>query len=149
MVQPMATTFPFLIDLVEEITAALPDVSRRRMFGCDAYFAGDRIFVLLWKTGRIGLKLPDPTAHAELAAIPGSEPWSIGEKTMSTWTLVPESWHDEPELLHPWLRRAYSLANGPTAKPAAKASKPAAKATKPANKPAAKNPRKSAAARGA
>lgn len=131
MARIMATTFPFLIEIVEEITASLPDVSRRRMFGCDAYFAGDRIFALLWKTGRIGLKLPDPAAHAELLATPGSETWSIGAKTMSTWTLVPEAWHDEPEALAPWLRRAYALATGPaaakaTAKAAARRSAPRA-----------------------
>lgn len=143
MARAMATTFPFLIEIVEEITASLPDVSRRRMFGCDAYFAGDRIFALLWKTGRIGLKLPDPSAHAELLAMPGSETWSIGAKTMSNWTLVPEAWHDEPEALAPWLRRAYALSTSPAA------AKTAAKVAKPASKPASKAPRKAAAGRGA
>lgn len=116
----MATTFPFLIELVEESTAGLPDVSRRRMFGCDGYFAGDQIFALLWKTGRIGVKLPDPDAHAELLALPGAEPWTIGAKTMSTWALVPEDWHDEPAALQPWLRRAYAQANQPVAPKATK-----------------------------
>lgn len=126
----MTATFPYLIELVEDSTADLTDVTRRRMFGCDAYFAGDQIFVLLWKTGRIGVRLPDPAAYAQLLAQDGAEPWQIGEKTMSHWVLTSEDLHDDPAALTPWIRRAHGLARA--APPAKKTAKPAIKsAAKP------------------
>lgn len=120
----MATSFPFLVELVEASTPGLKDISMRRMFGCDAFFAGEQIFALLWKTGRIGVKLTDADAYARLLAEPGAEPWQIGEKVMSRWVLVPEEMHDDVEALAPWVRMAHGYARGAKA---AKAAKPAAK----------------------
>jgi TfoX/Sxy family transcriptional regulator of competence genes len=151
----MSATFPYLIELVEESTAGLGDITKRRMFGCDALFTREQIFVLFWKTGRIGVRLPDPAAYAQLLALPGSEPWRIGEKTMSHWVLVPEDFHDDGSALTPWVRRAHALASSSpsskTAKPAAAAkttrsAKPAAaaKPAKPAKPAAAAKPAKPA-----
>jgi hypothetical protein len=139
----MGAGFPFLIELVETATRSLPDVARKRMFGCDAYFAGERIFVLLWKTGRIGVKLTEPADHARLMAHDGAEPWQIGAKLMSNWVLTPEDMHDDVEALTPWIRLAHAQArNKPVARTAAKktiATKTAAKKTV-ATKTAAKKP---------
>lgn len=128
--------FPHLLELLEEGSQGLPGVSKRRMFGCDALFADGTVYGLVWKTGRIGLKLPEPAAFDELMAMPGSEPWMAGTKTISGWVLVPETFHDDPSQLRTWVERAHRLATGtPAKKPAA--TKPAA--TKPAaKKPAAK-----------
>lgn len=125
----MATSFPYLIELVEASTPGLKDISRRRMFGCDAFFAGDRIFALLWKTERIGVKLVDPEAYARLLALPGAEPWQIGAKVMGQWVLVPEEMHDDGEALAPWVRMAHAQAQGGAAKVTTKAAKVTAKAT--------------------
>lgn len=155
--QRMTATFPYLIELVEDSARGLADVSKRRMFGCDAYFTGEQIFILLWKTGRIGVRLPDPAAHEEALALEGAEPWQIGEKTMSHWVLLPEDFHDDGAALTPWIRQAHALArSGPAAtktRPAKATTarrpvenKPAA--AKPATaKPATAKPAKSAAAR--
>ena len=84
--------------------------------------------------------------------MPGAEPWCAGPKAMAHWLLVPEEFHDDPEALAPWLRRAHAQAkaraHGPA--PAQKAARaPAAKkaAKAPAAKRAAKTPAKKAAAR--
>ncbi len=99
-----------LTDLTKENLKLLPSVTWRRMFGCDAAFAGGTIFALIWKTGRIGIKLPQEQAYGELAAIEGTSPWQAGDRVMSHWLLVPESFHDEPQKLSFWLRRAHELA---------------------------------------
>jgi len=134
----MGASFPYLIEIVEESTTGLGNITRRRMFGCDTLFNRDQIFVLFWKDGRIGVRLPDPADYEELLALPGSEPWQVGEKTtMSHWVLVPEDFHDDVSALTPWIRRAHALAS--TAK-TTKIAKPAAakktakttKTTKPA-----------------
>ena len=44
---------------LDQAAVGLKKVAWRRMFGCDAVFADGTIFGLIWKEGRIGLKLPD------------------------------------------------------------------------------------------
>jgi TfoX/Sxy family transcriptional regulator of competence genes len=124
-------TFPHLNELVEDATRGLPGIARKRMFGCDAYFVRDTIFAMIWKDGRIGLKLREPAAYAELMALEGSEPWVPGAAKMSSWVLVPEEFHDDLEALTPWARRAYQQCR---AEPAASTTRKVAKATKTAAK---------------
>jgi TfoX/Sxy family transcriptional regulator of competence genes len=127
--------------LFEESSTSLPSVTKRRMFGCDAFFANTNIFGLIWKTGRLGVRLPDPILFAELMAQTGSDPWSVynkpGGKPMAHWILVPESMHDDSEELERWIAAAYQLAltqrnDKPKAKPAPKQSKAIATKKKPA-----------------
>lgn len=107
----MATYFPHLRELIEEGSTGLPGVAPRRMFGCDAFFAYGNIYALIWKEGRIALRMPVSEAFEELRALPGADSWSVGSgKTMAGWVLVPEDFHDEPELLGKWVRRAYDFA---------------------------------------
>lgn len=126
----MATIFPYLLELLETATADLPGVHKKRMFGCDALFVHDQIFALVWKTGRIGVKLTDPGDYLTLLEQPGAEQWHAGPKAMSHWVLAPEELHDDPPALTPWIRRAHDQASaratlGPARKPARTASKPA------------------------
>lgn len=104
---------PLLADLdalFADAASDLSPVSRRRMFGCDAYFAGDQIFGLIWKEGRIGVRLPETAAFDELMALEGAAPWKAGNRTMSAWVLVPEGFHDDPERLRHWVERAHAMA---------------------------------------
>ncbi|MHB8875307.1 MAG: TfoX/Sxy family protein, partial [Myxococcaceae bacterium] len=116
---------------VEDASARLPAVSKRLMFGCEALFARGSIYALVWKTGRIGLRLPDAARFAELMALEGADPWSPGKNmSMSHWVLVPEAFHDDTDALGEWVMRAHAFAM--KAPPKGK-KKPAAK-RKPAKK---------------
>lgn len=107
--------------LVEDAAARLPRVSRKRMFGCDAFFAGERIFALVWKDGRIGVKLGEPADYEEMSGMTGAEPWSPnGKVVMGKWLLVPESMHDDAEALAEWLARAHRSALAAPPRPGAK-----------------------------
>jgi TfoX/Sxy family transcriptional regulator of competence genes len=138
MPTPNSTALEALRSLLAEVCSPLPKVAERRMFGCDAFFAADTIFGLIWKAGRIGLKLPDRAHYEELLAMPGAAPWTAGDRTMAHWVLVPPEFHADPARLAPWSKRAHAAAlAGPSAKP----SKPTgvkARVTKSAKKPAAK-----------
>lgn len=115
----------FLRGLLEDSVEGWPEVSWRRMFGCDAVFARGHIFGLVWKKDRLGLKIPDAAAYQALLDLPGAEPWTIGDKTMSRWVLVPESFHDDPDDLRLWAQRAYQavVAMPPVVKKTKKAGK--------------------------
>jgi TfoX/Sxy family transcriptional regulator of competence genes len=110
---------------LDGLTAGLPHVSVRRMFGCDAFLAGGAIFAMVWREGRIGLRLPDDRLP-ELRALPGADPWRHRDMVVRQWVLVPESFHDDPDGLAPWVREAHAAAldRGPAAR--GKSSRPAA-----------------------
>jgi TfoX/Sxy family transcriptional regulator of competence genes len=122
-----------LVELEKAIDGAaksLGKVTAKRMFGCHALFANDSVFGLVWKEGRIGVRLPDETAFKKLMSLTGSAPWKAGKMTMSHWVLVPVGMHKEQAKLSSWLQTAHGLALLTSPKPKkAKATK--AKTTKP------------------
>jgi len=102
-----------LMALLLDASDGLPLVEKKRMFGFEAIWADGRIFALVWQ-GRISLRMPDRTAAAELARLPGATALSIVEGKTSPagqrWINVPEAFHDDPHELRRWVRRAYDLA---------------------------------------
>ncbi len=80
------------------------------MFGCDAVFADSTIFGLIWKAGRIGIKLPDEAEFGSLMSMKGSAPWKAGKMSMSQWVLVPEEFHSDKRKLGAWAKKAHRLA---------------------------------------
>ena len=118
----------YLFSLLDEASAGLPHVTHKRLFGCEALWANDNIYALVWKTGRLGLKIPDAALFAELMAMPGAEPWSPGSsdgKGMAHWVLLPESFHDDKDLLTEWTRHAHAFAAAAPAAPKKKTRKKA------------------------
>jgi TfoX/Sxy family transcriptional regulator of competence genes len=96
--------------VLQSVSEDLRGVTKRKMFGCQAVFANGNIFALIWKTGRIGVKITDPGLFRELMAKSGSDPWQAGDRTMSNWILVPESFHRKEEMLSEWVTIAHELA---------------------------------------
>ncbi len=121
----MRTLLLELRSRLDDLTDGLRDVSVRRMFGCDAFLARGAIFAMVWREGRIGLRLPDDLLP-ELRAIPGADAWRHRDMVVRQWVLVPESFHDDPDGLAPWVHRAHAaaLTRGPAS--AKKPSRPAA-----------------------
>jgi len=106
-----------LKEKVEQGSKDLPKVTRKKMFGCDGFFADGNIYGLIWKTGRIGFKLSDPNEFEKLMSEKGSAPWEIGPKVMSNWVFVPESFHNSQTKISKWAKLAHSLAlKNPTPK---------------------------------
>lgn len=94
-----------------EAAATLPDVHWRTMFGAQGLFSDHGIFALVFREGRIGLKLPEQAAFDELLAIEGADTWTVPYEKNPTkhWVLVPTSFHDDAEVLEKWVRKAYEL----------------------------------------
>ncbi len=122
---PVSKLDEFLKELVAEASMELPEVTTRRMFGSDAFFANAKIYALIWD-GRIALKMYQPERYQELLAMPGASTWtpipSREQKPMSGWVLVTEELHDDLDRLRPWVESAHLQAmNAPAKKPRAKA----------------------------
>lgn len=96
--------------LLADLTAELPEVTERRMFGSDAFFANGSIFAMAWD-GRVLVKLP-PERFEAVRALEGAGPFDpMGSgKTMSTWVAMPEEMHDDVDALMPWIEEAHRFA---------------------------------------
>jgi TfoX/Sxy family transcriptional regulator of competence genes len=116
------TILSFLQTLLDDAASDLSAIAPKRMFGCYCLFTKQQIFAAVWKEGRINLRIPEIKLYQQLLAAKGSEPWSVGNKTMAHWIMVPETFHDDvPELKH-WVNAAHRLAGQvATVKPAKKA----------------------------
>lgn len=117
----MSSLNAHLKDLVGELSADLPEVSERRMFGSDAFFANRIIYALVWD-GRVCLKFPDPAAYEKASALEGSEPFDPSGRghSMGKWVVLPEGVADDVEALRPLVEVAHRLALSQPPKPVKK-----------------------------
>lgn len=116
----MSTMDLHLNELFEAALRALPLVSRRPMFGHDAFFAKGNIFGLVWE-GRVVLKLPEKKRFDEALAMTGAFPWKpmpAAKNPMAHWVVMGEALHDDVELFNQWVAAAHRLAlDAPAAVP--------------------------------
>ncbi len=99
-----------LQEALDAASDGLSKVTGKKMFGCHALWAKDAVFGLVWKEGRIGVRLPDEASYEKLMALKGAEPWKAGKMTMSHWVLVPVSMHKEKAKLAKWVETAHKQA---------------------------------------
>jgi hypothetical protein len=91
-------------------------VEKKKHVGCDAFFADGALYALVWKDGRLALKLPDPRLRSGLEALPGAQAWKQAAKGVEgDWVLVDEKVHGKAGLLKDWVAKAHGLAYGPAA----------------------------------
>ena len=88
-------TLDELEELLDSATQSLPKITSKKMFGCYALWVEGNVFALVWKQGRIGVKLPEEKSFESLMSISGAEPWKAGPMKMSHWILVPEGFHSK------------------------------------------------------
>lgn len=120
----MSTLNAHLKELVAELSAELPEVTEKRMFGCDAFFANLNIYSIIWD-GRILLRFPVEARFKAAEALDGSgmfDPMGTG-KTMRGWVAMPEEMSDDVDALQPWLEEAHRLAMSQPPKKKAKKKK--------------------------
>jgi TfoX/Sxy family transcriptional regulator of competence genes len=102
-------TIAELEEILNSATAGLSKLSSKKMFGCHAIWADGNVFALVWKHGRIGVKLPEETRYEKLMSLSGAEPWKAGPMKMAHWVLVPESFHSKSSELKNWASQAHEL----------------------------------------
>lgn len=100
-----------LISILESSVLKITDewkgVTSKKMFGCPAFWVNSNVFALVWKHGRIGVKLTEEKNYENLLNVKGSEPWKAGPRKMAHWVLIPESFHSDTKSLKKWLQLAY------------------------------------------
>ena len=112
-----------LEEILNSVTEKLPKVTTKKMFGCHAAWADGNVFALVWKHGRIGVKLPEEAEYEKLMNLTGAEPWKAGPMKMAHWVLVPEAFHGKPTELKKWAVKAHALCAQLEKKPKKKAAK--------------------------
>jgi TfoX/Sxy family transcriptional regulator of competence genes len=121
-------TIEKLENILNTAASALPKITSKKMFGCHALFVNENVFSLVWKHGRLGVKLPDEKVYQSLMDKDGSEPWRAGPMKMAHWVLVPESFHSKPAELKKWVQMAHDLVKNIEKKPNKAKSKTSKKA---------------------
>lgn len=111
------TSIQDLETLLNNATSSLPNTSSKKMFGCHAIWVNDNVFALVWKHGRIGVKLPESAQYETLMDMTGSEPWKAGPMQMAHWVFVPETFHSKPAELKKWTTKAHDLCSKLEKKP--------------------------------
>lgn len=116
----MSSMDQHLNELFETALRTLPLVSRRQMFGHDAFFANGNIFGLVWE-GRVALKLPEKKRFDEALAMTDAFPWKpmpAAKSPMAHWVVMGEALHDDEALFAQWVAVAHQLAmDAPSAAP--------------------------------
>ena len=95
---------PDLVDRFRRLTADIPDVEPRQMFGYPSVFANGHL-----ATGLMGadwiVRLPEDR-RAVLLAEPGAELHAPMGRPMKEYVAFPRDWLDSPERLRPWIDEA-------------------------------------------
>jgi TfoX/Sxy family transcriptional regulator of competence genes len=84
-----------------------PRVVVKPMFGSLGAFVNGNMFAGLFGD-RIGVKVLDETARADLAATEGAGPFGPDERPMGGYVAAPEAWATEPERIAEWVARAFA-----------------------------------------
>ncbi len=98
-----------LEEILNTAAKGLPKLTSKKMFGCYALWADGNVFALVWKHGRIAVKLPEANQYDSLMEVTGAEPWKAGPMKMAHWVFVPESFHTKPCEITKWAVKAHSL----------------------------------------
>ena len=96
-----------LESLVNAATSKMQKITSKKIFGCHAVWVNENVFALVWKHGRIGVKLPVEKSFDLLMSAKGAEPWKAGPMKMAHWVLVPEKFHSDKTELKKWVKKAY------------------------------------------
>ena len=101
-------------------TALLPDapgVRPRKMFGNEAAFVGDHMFMCLLGS-RLAVRLR-PEHRAQLLEVEGSERFEpMPGRAMAEYVVLPAGWRREPAVAADWVDRACAYARSLPPKPA-------------------------------
>lgn len=82
-----------------------PRVVVKPMFGNLGAFVNGNMFAGLFGD-RIGVRVLDESARAELAATEGAGPFGPEERPMGGYVAAPADWASEPERIAAWIERA-------------------------------------------
>ena len=91
-------------------TSVVPDDARvvvKPMFGNLGAFVNGNMFAGLFGD-RIGVRVLDESARAELAAIDGAGPFGPEERPMGGYVAVPVAWDGEPDRIAEQVARAFA-----------------------------------------
>jgi len=82
MAKASKETIQKLDEIIDRAALGLRGTKTKKMFGCHALFNKDSVYGLVWKEGRIGVKLTDESVYQKLMKLKGAGHWKAGNRTM-------------------------------------------------------------------
>jgi len=101
----------YLFDIITEEMAAYPDVTVGKFFGLDVLRVRGETFAMIWKEGRVGVKILNEEINKKLVATENASYWVTSGKTMAQWVLAPYDYNEDILSLRKWLVLAYNDAS--------------------------------------
>jgi TfoX/Sxy family transcriptional regulator of competence genes len=97
------------VEWFDSLVPDRPEVTRKRMFGGLAAFAGDAMFLCLFGD-RVAVRLDEPE-RAALLAEPDAEVFEpMPGRPMKEYVVLPSQWRDEPDRAREWVERSADYA---------------------------------------
>ena len=91
-----------LHEFVKKRTAKFLGISCRTLYGLDAFYLGNKPFVVITSDNQIAIKVDDFEVKNKLKLLQVKE-WTLNDEVMENWFLLPESFNKKKSKLVPVL----------------------------------------------
>ena len=92
-----------LKEFVKKRTASLPGISCRKLYGLDAFYLREIPFIVISSDEAIIVKVDDFEVQNTLLKIDNVSPWTLNNKAMNNWFLLPDTFNKKKSKLTPVL----------------------------------------------
>ncbi|MBL1294618.1 MAG: hypothetical protein COB61_012220 [Thiotrichales bacterium] len=97
-----------LFDMIAKEMAEYSAIGTGKFFGLDVLKVQGETFAMVWKEGRVGVKILNKELNAKLVSTKEANHWVTSGKTMSQWVLAPYEYNEDITALKKWLLLAYN-----------------------------------------
>ncbi len=97
-----------LFDMIAKEMAEYSAIGTGNFFGLDVLKVQGETFAMVWKEGRVGVKILNKELNAKLVSTKEANHWVTSGKTMSQWVLAPYEYNEDITALKKWLLLAYN-----------------------------------------
>jgi hypothetical protein len=92
-----------LKEFVKKRTASFSGISSRKLYGLDAFYLNELPFIVITSDEQIVVKVYDSEVKKSLLTIHKASQWSLSNKVMESWFVLPNTFNKKKNKLSPIL----------------------------------------------
>jgi len=92
-----------LLEFVKKRTAKFSGISGRKLYGLDAFYLNDIPFIVITANDQVVVKVEDFEVKKAIVKIPQVTQWTLNDKAMENWFLLPDTFNKKKNKLTPVL----------------------------------------------